>query len=345
MSVLTAVEAVLAEVGTPLNSREITRRIIERGLWKSDGEMPEATVRAAIGVDIKKHEDRSRFQRVNKGLFALRMRELSESAKVEQAKPAPASGEKKRTATPAKIFTFTDAAERVLDQFGAKKPMHFRTITQKALELGFIRTEGQTPELTLYAQISAEITRKARRGDTPRFVKHGKGFVGLSRWMARGLAFQIEQHNSAARKKLHARLVAMPPAGFEALIGQLLVAIGFEEVSVTGHSGDGGVDVRGTLVVGDVIRIRMAVQVKRWRSNVQAPIVQQVRGSLGAHEQGLIITTSDFSTGARSEAERPDAVPVALMNGDQLVALLVEHEIGVHHISHNLIELGEAEDE
>jgi restriction system protein len=35
---------------------------------------------------------------------------------------------------------------------------------------------------------------------------------------------------------------------------------------------------------------------------VQAPVVQQVRGSLGAHEQGLIITTSDFSTGARSEA-------------------------------------------
>jgi hypothetical protein len=29
-----------------------------------------------------------------------------------------------------------------------------------------------------------------------------------------------------------------------------------------------------------------------------APVVQLVRGSLGAHEQGLIITTSDFSAGA-----------------------------------------------
>jgi len=70
-------------------------------------------------------------------------------------------------------------------------------------------------------------------------------------------------------------------------------------------------------------------------------VVQQVRGSLGTHEQGLIITTSDFSTGARKEAARPDATPVALMNGEQLVVLLVEHNIGVTRRSHDLIELGE----
>jgi restriction system protein len=94
-----------------------------------------------------------------------------------------------------------------------------------------------------------------------------------------------------------------------------------------------------------VIRTRMAVQVKRWKGNVQAPIVQQVRGSLGTHDQGLIITTSNFSNGARDEAERPNAVPVALMNGEQLVALLVEHDIGVRRTSHHLIELAGNEDE
>lgn len=69
-----------------------------------------------------------------------------------------------------------------------------------------------------------------------------------------------------------------------------------------------------------------------------------MRGSLGAHEQGLIITTSDFSAGARSEAARPDAVPVALMNGEQLVTLLIEHDIGVRRASYDLIELGEDEE-
>ena len=155
---------------------------------------------------------------------------------------------------------------------------------------------------------------------------------------------QIEQHNQQARKKTHDRLLSMPPKGFEELVSQLLVSLGFENVIVTNYSNDGGIDVRGTLVVGDVIRINMAVQAKRWKGNVQAPIVQQVRGSLGTHDQGLIITTSDFSPGATEEARRPNAVPVALMNGDQLVALLVEHNIGVHRISYELIELGETDE-
>ncbi len=119
------------------------------------------------------------------------------------------------------------------------------------------------------------------------------------------MAFQIEQHNDEVRKKLHARLRTMSPADFEALIGQLLVALGFEDVERTPYSGDDGIDVRGTLVVGDVIRTRMAVQVKRWKKNVQSQVVQQVRGSLGTHEQGLIITTSDFSKGGARKPSGP----------------------------------------
>ena len=141
------------------------------------------------------------------------------------------------------------------------------------------------------------------------------------------------------------RLKGMPPDAFEALIGQLLAALGFDEVEVTRRSGDGGIDVRGTLVVGDVIRIRMAVQVKRWQHNVQSPTVQQVRGALGAHDQGLVITTSDYGPGAHREASRPDAVKVALMNGEQLVALLVEHGIGVQRAAYDLIELGPTGDD
>ena len=99
----------------------------------------------------------------------------------------------------------------------------------------------------------------------------------------------------------------------------------------------------GTLVVGDVVRIKMAVQVKKWKlkNNILAPVVQQVRGSLGAHEQGLIITTSDFSAGAIKEAAQPDKTPIALMNGEQLVMLLMEHGIGVHRSTPDLFEIDE----
>ncbi len=86
----------------------------------------------------------------------------------------------------------------------------------------------------------------------------------------------------------------------------------------------------------------MAVQVKRWgKQNIQAPVVQQVRGSLGAHEQGMIITTSDFSPGAVREAAQPDKNPIALMNGQQLVMLLMEHGIGVHRSRPDLFEIDE----
>ena len=110
---------------------------------------------------------------------------------------------------------------------------------------------------------------------------------------------------------------------------------------MTRRSGDGGIDVRGTLVVGDVVRIRMAVQVKKWKlkNHIHSPIVQQVRGSLGAHEQGLIITTSNFSTGAVGEAAQADKTPIALMDGEQFVTLLMEHNIGVERANPDLFEL------
>ena len=54
--------------------------------------------------------------------------------------------------------------------------------------------------------------------------------------------------------------------------------------------------------------------------------------------------TSNFSKGARDEAARSDATPVALMNGDQLVTLLMEHDIGVRRTKHDLIELGDEEE-
>ena len=229
----------------------------------------------------------------------------------------------------------------MLEEFGDKKPMHYREITEKALEKGWLVTNGKTPEASMRAQILTEIKRKQRRGERPRFVQYGRGHVGLSQWMGHGLESQIEGHNQQVRKDLHKRLLAMKPGEFEVLVSLLLTEMGFETVEVTKLSGDGGIDVRGTLVVGEAVRIKMAVQAKRWKNNVQAPVVQQVRGSLGAHEQGLIITTSDFTPGAVKEAAQPDKTPIALMNGEQLVMLLMEHDIGVLRSTPDLFELDE----
>jgi restriction system protein len=344
---MTALEAalhVLQQEGKPLHYREITKRILAGKLWQCSGKTPEATINAQLAVNIKKNGTASPFRRTGRGTFALntdRTHPTPHETTVCRTEDralyvrGPKAGEK---------LSFTESACRILEA-GGGKPMHYRDITRHALEHEMLDTSGKTPEATMYAQILSEVKRRKGRGEQQRFMILGKGMITLAKWQAKGLAFQVEEANRKARKKLLAMAKAMSPGDFEDLVGRLLAAIGFEEVEVTSRSKDGGIDVRGTLVVGDVIRTRLAVQVKRWKQNVQAPVIQQVRGSLGAHEQGLIISTSDFSKGAKQEAERPDATPVALMNGEQLVALLVENEIGVRRTAFSLIEMGEANGE
>ena len=338
MNVLDAAILVLRESDTPLHVNEITNRILSRKLWRSSGKTPEATVGANIYSDIKKNGDASPFILRAPATFGLRKTDSSDKT-IADTKPEAAVTHTAKTRS-GTSFSFIDSAQKVLDRFADRQPMHYRAVTDKALEMGWLSTEGKTPEASMYAQILTSIKRSRRRGEQPRFTQHGKGLVGLSKWMATGLALEIERHNKEVRGELHKKLLEMDWDAFEDLVARFLPEMGFEEIKENASKiGDGGIDVRGTLLVGDVIRTRMAVQVKKWKKNVQRPVVQQVRGSLGAHEQGLIITTSNFSKGAREEAHRKDATPVALMNGEQFVALLVENGIGVKRKSHDLIEL------
>jgi len=328
-TVLQAAQSVLAKAGTPLHYKEITRRILAEGLWTSKGKTPEATVNAQLSVAIGKGGD-SIIERVSAGTFALR-------TGVPQTKIPPTQLSESST-----TLSFTDAAESVLNKQANKRPLHYKELTNRAIRSGMIKTAGLTPESTMYAQILQERQRREKRGERQRFAKIEKGMVSLTAWRPTGLADQIARHNDAIRKRLLQRVQKLTAAQFEQLVGELLTALGFSNVTVTRISKDGGIDVRGMLVVGDAVRIKMAVQAKKWKGNVQAPEVQKVRGSLGAHEQGLIITTSGFSPGAVAEASRPDASPVGLMDANQLIGLLVEHSIGVTRQPQELLDLEES---
>jgi len=330
---------VLMEAGQPLHYRELTARILQRGIWKTDGKTPEATVNAQISVSIKKLGDRSPFRRVGSGVYSLASENEQRNVQPDELEGNVDLEPDVDPVAPQFTLSFTDAAEHVLDQFANETPMHYREITKRILTLDLVATQGRTPEATLYSQVISEISRSQNRSELPRFVQLGRGYFGLTKWKRQGLRYQIDEHNDNVKRSLRQQLFEMHPADFEALVGQLLAELGFTDVVVTAKSGDGGIDVRGTLVVGEVIRTNMAVQVKRWKNNVQAPTVQQVRGSLGTHDQGLIITTSDFSSGARKDAARRDATPVALMNGEQLVNLLAQHQIGVARTEMFLLDL------
>lgn len=338
MNTLDAAAVVLRDSGGPLHYEEITKRVLARGLWTTTGKTPWATVNASIAVDIKERGTDSRFIRVSPGMYGLNT-DVSGGTKSDDEHD-PTNGEKSATGP---SMSFTDAAERVLSESANQEPFHYAAITEQALGRGLIRTAGRTPAASMNAMILTEIRRQEERGESPRFVRHGRGMVGLAAWLPDEVARLIDERNREVRQGLLDRARSASPSDFENLIGLLLVAMGFENVEVTSASGDGGIDVRGTLVVGNSVRIRMAVQAKRWKNNVQAPMVQQLRGSLGAHEQGLIITTSGYSAGATEEANRSDAAPVALINGEQLAVLLEEHEIGARKTSYELYSLDEVD--
>ncbi|MXY79089.1 MAG: hypothetical protein F4Y94_05245, partial [Chloroflexi bacterium] len=243
-------------------------------------------------------------------------------------------------------LSFLDAAEEILRDSESPEPLHYRVITNRALERGLIKTEARSPANTMLKVIYADIRRRDRRREAPRFLPRGNGRIGIAAWAPGGIAALIQERNAEVQRSLLDHAQGMSPVEFEGLVERLLKAMGFDHTEVTPLGGDGGIDVRGTRLLGDSVRIRMAVQAKRWKeSNIQRPHVQQVRGSLGAQEQGWIITTSDFSAGAKEEGTRRDATPISLTNGQEFAELLMEHEIGVRRETYDLFTLEEAESE
>lgn len=70
--VLAEAVAVLAEAGTPLHYRELTRRIQRRGRWMTSSRNPEAIVNNYLSKEVRASGEASRFSRTGRGIFQLR---------------------------------------------------------------------------------------------------------------------------------------------------------------------------------------------------------------------------------------------------------------------------------
>ena len=126
------------------------------------------------------------------------------------------------------------------------------------------------------------------------------------------------------------RLKTMSPTAFEHLAKVLLTSAGFDDVQVTGGSGDGGIDGIGMYRPSGFITFHTAFQCKRYQGTVGASAVRDFRGSfIGRSDRGIFITTGSFTRDARDEAARPGANPVDLIDGEALCDLLKEHKLGV----------------
>jgi len=224
-----------------------------------------------------------------------------------------------------KKMSFKEAAREILGR--GDEPLTAQEIVSIALEEGLIETEGKTPDATIAALLYMDI----RNNKNSPFIKIGRGKFSLKTKKASIASpiHLIEQQNQNVKKLLKEKLHEMDPYQFEYLIADLLQKIGYENVNVTKRSGDGGIDVEANLTVGGVTNVKTVIQAKRHKSNISGKVITQLRGSAEVDQRGLVITTSDFTRDARSEARAPNKMPVSLVNGNKLVEMLFKYEVGV----------------
>ncbi len=122
------------------------------------------------------------------------------------------------------------------------------------------------------------------------------------------------------------QILELAPGEFEELVESLLAALGFEETEVTGKTGDGGVDVMGELDLAGLAKVKLFVQAKRYKqgTRVSAKTVREFRGSIPRDGQGALITTASYPAKAREIAVEPGFPRIGLIDGRQLVDLLVD---------------------
>ena len=220
---------------------------------------------------------------------------------------------------------FKDAAFEILKKSG--KQLHYREITSIALEANMLDTVGLTPDASMGALLYTDTLKpdsRFRRGDQ-------RGTFGLKVTSS----LNIDQHflniQTQVKKELRKHLLKIDPAKFEELIKILLEEMGFENTENTPYSNDKGVDVRGVLRSNPFSEVKIATQAKRWSKNVGSDVVRDLRGSLRVadSEQGLIITPSNFTAEAKKDSTAPGKTPIRLIDGDQLVDLLIQYKVGV----------------
>ena len=122
---------------------------------------------------------------------------------------------------------------------------------------------------------------------------------------------------------------------FEQLVVDLMLALGYggsmtDAGTAFKTTNDGGID--GVIKEDRLGLSNIYLQAKRWKedSTVGRPQIQEFVGALmGRHAtRGVFITTSKFSSGAIEYAKHLPQ-PVILIDGEKLVQLMIEYNVGV----------------
>ena len=164
------------------------------------------------------------------------------------------------------------------------------------------------------------------------FKKIHRGFV--TKKSKEKVEKQVDLEETAEKQPYAVELLellrSLPSQGFERLCQRLLRSSGFKKVIVKGRSGDGGIDGEGILEINPLVSVKVIFQCKRYKDAVSASHIRDFRGAMqGRAEKGIFITTGRFTSEAKAEAVREGAPPIELVDGDKLVELFEQRQLGL----------------
>lgn len=141
----------------------------------------------------------------------------------------------------------------------------------------------------------------------------------------------MQLQNLLEVERVRANMLQFTPRDFEHFIKHVMELSGFVSVTVTRHSGDGGIDVNGYAdETNDFFAgTHIQAQVKRWRHSVGSPEINSFRGALSVTAKGVFITTSQFTRAAIAEARHESKPSIALITGDKLASIVIERKISL----------------
>jgi len=142
----------------------------------------------------------------------------------------------------------------------------------------------------------------------------------------------FEMSSEDLLKELYSRLT---PEQFERFLSVLLGQMGFQDVKVTGRSGDRGIDLEATWsqmnVPGLEVDLPFKIQAKRFGpdSSLTPRFVRELRGTLRGRDWGLLITTAKVSSKTHEEGWDDPSRIISVIGGDDLIDLCKKYEVGV----------------
>ena len=158
----------------------------------------------------------------------------------------------------------------------------------------------------------------------------------------------VRQLRSELEADVLDRVRETPPAFFEQVVVDLLIAMGYgggdaERGRVTGRSGDGGID--GTIREDALGLDEVYIQAKKYAdgNTVGEGDLRNFAGAIDAAgtTKGVFVTTSGFTSAAKNYVARSPK-RIVLIDGEELARLMVVHSIGVRtRICHEIKRIDE----